>query len=595
MSVSVSIRGTAYTLMQDRDEDYGVYGTNLLNAIISAINASLFIETGTRLTRVDYTGATSTNTQTILFGSEGNGTDGDDSIGIRNVNGALEYKEAGGNWTDIGTALSANVDLSNLSATTAVNDDIKPGADDTLFLGIDAKEWQAIWTRMIKHGSATDPDLSITTESNDGNIILDPHGTGEVQLGAKTIIDTTVEVSSGLIEETASDLDIEASGAGMDVNITADTDIVLTSTTGDIILSSTDDIVLNPATDTVKIDISGTQADMSWNYLIQDYTAVGSVGSANQQFAGRDYTLAELEAYFTAEKVKAFYKYAVGALGIDEKGTYNRTLGAAAKAPSSSVGIMGLANTAVSFDGGDYMDDENVNCLLDDMTTTYSGAGKGLIHSFWVSAPADGQPAALGRLFNKTNSAANDAYRIRLETSGQIAFSTNSNGDAVAYTITSTSAFPNGVNTNWFHIVAVWNTTNGKQLYINGKLEGQDASATSKVLMADGTTTNLFVGATDTTPTNPFTGLIANEVVVNDVCTQAMVDFLYATTIPLPTALQGKDFQLSGYYQNLGVAADVKQYEPEIVTVRTTDILMQGGLGKYNWQATDKRRLLGRV
>ncbi|NCN28266.1 hypothetical protein GW915_11920, partial [bacterium] len=87
---------------------------------------------------------------------------------------------------------------------------------------------------------------------------------------------------------------------------------------------------------------------------LQDYTVTGSVGSALQQFAGRDYTLAELEAYFTAAKVISYYRFgADAALGIDEKAAYNYTLGAGAAAPSNGVGIMGT-NFAISFDGGDY-------------------------------------------------------------------------------------------------------------------------------------------------------------------------------------------------------------------------------------------------
>lgn len=600
MSVSVTIRGTAYTLMQDRDEDYGTYGTNLLNAMIGAINASVFMQTGTRYTRIDYTGATSTNTQSILFGSEGAGINGDNSIGIRNVNGALQYKEAGGNWTDIGTALSANTDLSNLSATVAVNDDISPDTDDTLTLGTDALEWGTVFTRLIQHGSAADPNLEISTLSNNGDILITPHGTGEI------VLDGTVEIESGVIDETTNDLTITASAAGKDITIRASEDMEITATNGDLVVNSGDDMTLNASGDTlisgatialdsasdiITTDIGGVSCPLVYSAVIQDYTAVGSVGSANQQFAGRDYTLAELEAYFTAAKVKAFYKYAVGALGTDEKGTYNRTLGAAAKAPSSGTGIMGLANTAISFDGGDYMDDENANCLLDDMTTTFSGAGKGLIHSFWVYSPTDGQPAAQPTIFFKRNSAANDLYQFYLTTTGKFGVYCRGNS-ATNLTAEATTTLPNGANTIWTHCIVAWNTTNGLQLYINGKLEGQDNSAAAKILMVDGTTTNFFIGGQDTTPTNPFTGLIANEVVINDVCTQAMVDFLYATKIPLPTALQGKDFKVDGRYKNLGVAADIRQFTPEITQIRSTDILLKPSIA---WQSTDERRLVGEV
>lgn len=322
---------------------------------------------------------------------------------------------------------------------------------------------------------------------------------------------------------------------------------------------------------------------------IQDYTAVGSVGSANQQFAGRDYTLAELQTYFTAPKVISYYRFGAGAaLGTDDVGTYSYTLGAAGKAPSNGTGIMGTA-FAISFDGGDYATNAT---KFDDMTTTFSGAGKGLIHSFWLSAPADGQPAAQAVIYNKTNSAANDVYMFIFNTDGTLYLFTRGNS-VTAKSCKAITTLPNGVNTNWYHVVCVWNTTNGLQLYINGKLEAQDSSATT--LMVDGTTTDFFIGGSDTTPANPYNGLIANEVVVNDVCTQAMVDFLYATTIPLPATLQGQDFMVRGLYKNLGVATDIRQYEPKVIQVRSTDLLMEGGSTGMNWQSTDTRRIIGRV
>jgi hypothetical protein len=333
------------------------------------------------------------------------------------------------------------------------------------------------------------------------------------------------------------------------------------------------------------------QFNADFNYLlpqqIQDYTVVGAVGSVGQQYAGRDYTLAELEAYFTAAKVISFYKFGAGAaLPTDEKAAFSYTLGAAAKAPSNGVGIMGLANTAISFDGGDYATHAT---KFGDMTTTYSGAGKGLIHSFWVSAPTDGQPAIVSYLFYKLNTASNDRYAVILNTDGTINVVTRANS-ATQKQLFSTTILPNGANTTILHCVVVWNTVVGLQLFINGKLEAHDNSATT--LMLDGNNTGFFVGATDATPSNTFTGLLMNEIVIKEVATQAMIDFLYATTIPLPVALQAQDFMLMGTYKNLGVATDIRQFTPEITQIRTTDILLKPDVA---WQATDSRRLVGRI
>jgi hypothetical protein len=317
--------------------------------------------------------------------------------------------------------------------------------------------------------------------------------------------------------------------------------------------------------------------------LIQDYTAVGSVGSANQQFAGRDYTLAELQAYFGA-KLVSFYKFGAGALGTDELGAYDYTLGAAAKEPSSGIGIMGVADTAISFDGGDYATNAT---KFDDFTTRFSGAGKGLIHSFWLTAPTDGQPAATSTICFKRNSAANDYYDISLRTSGLIQLETRGNS-ATTKKINSTTVLPNDANTVILHCVAAWDTTYGLRLYINSKLEAQDPTATT--LMVDGTTTDFFFGGSDATPANPFTGRIMNEIIVNDVCTQAMVDFLYATTIPLPTVLQGKDFDCKAFMKP-SVAGNVSQVWCDEVQRDTARLLISGGTRR----TTDYYKLVGEV
>lgn len=370
--------------------------------------------------------------------------------------------------------------------------------------------------------------------------------------------------------------------------------IVRLTTDGDIYISDGTNwkkcIVVPAAGDAdkiikVKTDESGYEL-INKSEVIQDYTAVGTVGSANQQFAGRDYTLAELQAYFGA-KLVSFYKFSAGALGTDELGAYDYTLGAAAKEPSSGVGIMGVADTAISFDGGDYATNAT---KFDDMTTRFSGASKGLIHSFWLVAQ-DGQPASAYNYYYKANSAANDSYNVSLATTGQISWGTRGNS-ATQKVLQCSTILTDGGPSYFQHIVLAWDITNGKRMWLNGKLEAQDITATTLMVDDVGAGIDFFIGGSDATPTDPFTGRIANEIIVNDVCTQAMVDFLYATTIPLPTALQGKDFAVRGRYKNLGVATDIRTFEPEITQIRTTDILLKPSIA---WQATDSRRLVGEV
>jgi len=63
-----------------------------------------------------------------------------------------------------------------------VDVNILPNSDNTRDLGEDVAEFKDIYTHQIKHGDAVDSDLSISTISDNGNIIIDPHGSGEVSV-----------------------------------------------------------------------------------------------------------------------------------------------------------------------------------------------------------------------------------------------------------------------------------------------------------------------------------------------------------------------------------------------------------------------------
>ncbi|NCN28264.1 hypothetical protein GW915_11910 [bacterium] len=84
--------------------------------------------------------------QTIMrfFGSDGNGTGGDNSSGLRSNNGVVQFKDRGGNWTGFAAVVGANTALSNLGAT-AVNDAIIPDADSARDLGTNLIRWANIY------------------------------------------------------------------------------------------------------------------------------------------------------------------------------------------------------------------------------------------------------------------------------------------------------------------------------------------------------------------------------------------------------------------------------------------------------------------
>jgi len=217
---------------------------------------------------------------------------------------------------------TVNEFLSNLNANTTVNSSLTPNVDNDIDLGLPAKKWKDIQAYTATIGTISPTNIKggtigVTTPVTEVNV-------DNIKIDGDSIVDAT------------NTLVISATGITKDVSITSTKEVNLTPTT------------------TANIVVGGTNCEIDHKTVIQDYTVVGSVGSALQQFAGRDYTLAELEAYFTAAKVISFYPFLSADLGNDEKAAYDYTLGAAAKAPSAGTGIMGTAGTAISFDGGDY-------------------------------------------------------------------------------------------------------------------------------------------------------------------------------------------------------------------------------------------------
>ena len=88
-----------------------------------------------------------------------------------NGSGVLSWASCGG-----GGATTA---LDNL-ASVAINTSLISDTDNTDDLGSDSIEWKDLWAYNIKHNSAGNPVLTISTTGNNGNISLEPHGTGIV-------------------------------------------------------------------------------------------------------------------------------------------------------------------------------------------------------------------------------------------------------------------------------------------------------------------------------------------------------------------------------------------------------------------------------
>jgi hypothetical protein len=77
--------------------------------------------------------------------------------------------------------LKAAVQLSNLTSTN-INTSLISDADNTDDLGNDGREWKDLWVHSIKHNDATDTALAISTTGSDGNITINPHGSGIVSI-----------------------------------------------------------------------------------------------------------------------------------------------------------------------------------------------------------------------------------------------------------------------------------------------------------------------------------------------------------------------------------------------------------------------------
>lgn len=485
-------------------------------------------------------------------------------------------KKDSGNYLLPISLIGANSALSNLASPTAINEDLVYDTDDTYDVGSDSIEIKTVWTREIKHkGASGNYTLEIATTDNDGDIELNPIGGGVVR------IDSTIEIESSSIVEDTEDFTISASALGKDLNLNAVEDVNLNATNGDLNANIGGDVVLNAGSDTYTIDKGGNTLDIVGSKLIQDYTVVGSVGSASQQFAGRDYTLAELETRFGVGNVKAYWRHAAGAMTDDEVGAYDLT--EVGTAPTNTTGIMGTNFAATNAGNGNYKQ----GTLLDDMTTTYSGAGKGLVFGGWFRF-TDGQPAAFQILFDKYKNATN-RIKAYLYTDGKIYVDMYPNS-ATANQLWSSTIFPNG-QTGWYFLLFEQSTTNGLVFSINAKIEMSNPDANT--LMVDDSAQDFRFRA-EYDDTNQLNGENANCFVLNAVLTQADREWLYATTIPLPTVLQGKDFSITGRYKNSGT--DIRNFKPEIVCIETDRILRRGAINDFGfWNALDETKLWGEI
>lgn len=134
----------------------------------------------------------------------------------------------------------ANTTLNNLGSV-AINTTLVSDTNNTDDLGTDGIEWKDTWTHSVKHNDATNPNLTIATIGNSGNIVLNPDGVTDASAKRITNVATPTASSDAAtkayVDSTTSGLDVKqsvrlatttalpantAAGSGVDKTLTAD-------------------------------------------------------------------------------------------------------------------------------------------------------------------------------------------------------------------------------------------------------------------------------------------------------------------------------------------------------------------------------------
>lgn len=324
-------------------------------------------------------------------------------------------------------------------------------------------------------------------------------------------------------------------------------------------------------------NVKAATDELALDVLIQDYTTVSTIGTVGQRQALRDWTVAEFTARFGAGALKAYYRHAAGAMTTDEINAYALT--AAGVAPVNTTGPVGTNFAATSPATGYYTQDT----LLDDMTSTYSGAGKGLVIGGLFKF-TEGRPVAEQVIFDKYKNATNRLF-MWLTPSGNIAYQLNANSASEVFNF-SIPFIPSGAS-SWYFILFEQNTTDGITLSIDSNIVARNPLATT--LMVDSTDQNFSLRA-EYNGNSKLNGRNANCFVMNKILTQADRDWLYAMSIDIPLSLQSRNFTPKGKYKESGLDTNIRTFEPNIIAVDSTRLLMSAG----GFKSTDSFKLWGR-
>jgi len=307
--------------------------------------------------------------------------------------------------------------------------------------------------------------------------------------------------------------------------------------------------------------------------VMQDYTNVGTVGTANQQFAGHTFILNESG---TGTDLALYLFSSSGALLTDSTSNSYTLVNSTSVAVSG--GIFGGSSGAAYLDGSNYL---YQSTLLNTMPSNAVDI------DLWINVD-NGQPTTSQYLFKKINNTSSDYMFAYINSSGKIVFKTKQNGASIR-TLTSNTTLPNGI-TGYYYLNFTWDTINGMQLSVNGTIEVYDRA--SITLMSDGTDGNFLIGA-NTGGTNIFSGNIGMFRVRNKILIgKKDFDLAYSTKYPKPSNFIDDDFIITAYIQEDGDS----NYESELgwggmeVNRNLTSIYRYGGL----FNSADNIRLVAR-
>lgn len=94
---------------------------------------------------------------------------------------------------DGGTSTWTSVDTDTL----VVNTIAYPSTNNAVDLGTDPLEWRSLYVHSILHNSASDPNLVLTVQGNNGSINLNAHGTGLINLNSSVVVSAAASLTVG--------------------------------------------------------------------------------------------------------------------------------------------------------------------------------------------------------------------------------------------------------------------------------------------------------------------------------------------------------------------------------------------------------------